>query len=142
MYPNLTSLGTVTCVEFYHQSYLFSGSDDGTVCVWNTRTWKCEKTLKAHTGGVTALSVHPTGKLALTVGKDKALKTWNLIKGRTAYVTNIKAVADMVKWAPEGTFYAVGINNLVNIYEVKSAGIYCTIDFKHRINTITFLSVS
>lgn len=97
--------------------------------------------MKAHNGGVTSLSIHPTGKLALTVGKDKSLKTWNLIKGRTAYVTNIKAVADFVQWSPEGTHYAVAINNLVNIYEVKLAGISYTIDFKHRVNTVCFLSV-
>uniref|UniRef100_A0A0N8DXS6 p21-activated protein kinase-interacting protein n=1 Tax=Daphnia magna TaxID=35525 RepID=A0A0N8DXS6_9CRUS len=132
--------GTITCLDFFQQSYLFSGSDDGNVCVWNTRTWNCEKTLKAHEGGVTAISVHPSGKLALTVGKDRAMKTWNLIKGRTAYVTNIKAVADSVKWSPDGTIWAVSINNIVNIYEVKSAGIIHTVDFKTRVNFVFFLN--
>lgn len=70
------------------------------------------------------------------------MKTWNLIKGRTAYVTNIKAVADSVKWSPEGTVWAVSINNVVNIYEVKSAGIKHTIDFKTRVNFVLFLNVS
>ena len=122
---------------------MFSGSDDGNVCVWNTRTWKCEKTLKAaHVGGVTAISIHPSGKLALTVGKDRAMKTWNLIKGRTAYVTNIKAVADAVKWSPDGTHYVVAMNNIANIYEVKSAGIKMSIDFKNSINVLIFLNVS
>ena len=134
--------GTINCLEFYQQGYLFSGSDDGNICVWNTRTWKCEKTLKAHTGGVTALSVHPSGKLALSVGKDRALKTWNLIKGRTAYVTNIKAVADDVQWSPDGNHYAVAINNIVNIYEVKSAGIKYKVDFRNRISFIIFINVS
>lgn len=87
--PNICA-GSVTCLEFYKHTHLLSGSDDGTVCVWNARTWNCDKTLVAHKGGVTVLSVHPSGKLALTAGKDRALKTWNLIKGRTAYVTNIK----------------------------------------------------
>ena len=135
-------IGTITCVEFFHQGFLFSGSDDGNICVWNTKTWNCEKTLKAHAGGVTALSIHPSGKLALSVGKDRAMKTWNLIKGRTAYVTNIKAVADAVKWSPEGTVWGVCINTIANIYEVKSAGIKHTVDFKSRINFILFLDVS
>lgn len=43
----------------------------------------------AHPGGVTCISVHPTGKLALSVGNDKKLCTWNLIKGRRAYVTHV-----------------------------------------------------
>lgn len=69
------------------------------------------------------------------------MKTWNLIKGRTAYVTNIKAIADTVKWSPEGTVWVVSINNLANIYEVKSAGIKQTIDFNRRINVALFLDV-
>lgn len=121
---------------------MFSGSDDGNVCVWNTRTWECEKTLKAHTGGVTAISIHPSGKLALTVGKDRAMKTWNLIKGRTAYVTNIKAVADDVIWSPDGTHYAVAMTQHVHIYEVKSAGVKHKVDFKKGINFVIFLDVS
>lgn len=51
--------------------------------------FQCEKTLFAHPGGVTCISVHPTGKLALSVGNDKKLCTWNLIKGRRAYVTHV-----------------------------------------------------
>lgn len=35
------------------------------------------------------VSVHPTGKLALTVGKDRSLRTWNLITGRSAFITNL-----------------------------------------------------
>jgi len=38
---------------------------------------------------VTSLSVHPSGKLALSVGYDAALRTWNLVKGRQAYTTNL-----------------------------------------------------
>lgn len=68
-------------------------------------------------GPVTSLSVHPSGKLALTVGTDKTLRwnlqlywevewfnteskltvasvslfrTWNLINGRSAFIKNIK----------------------------------------------------
>ena len=39
---------------------------------------------------VNSVSVHPSGKLALTVGTDRSLHTWNLITGRSAYITNIK----------------------------------------------------
>ena len=37
-----------------------------------------------------AVTIHPSGKLALSVSKDKTLRTWNLLKGRAAYTTNIK----------------------------------------------------
>ena len=43
-----------------------------------------------HRGAVSAISVHPSGKMALSVGRDKTLRTWNLMTGKAAYITNIK----------------------------------------------------
>ena len=99
------------------------------------RTWNCEKTLKAHEGGVTAISI---GKLALTFRKDRTVKIYYVIKDRTAYVTNIKAVADSAKWSLDGTVWGVSLNNVVNIDDVKSAGIKHTMDFKTRVNIVLF----
>ena len=36
-------------------------------------------------------AVHPSGKMALSVSKDRTLRTWNLMTAKCAYVTNIKA---------------------------------------------------
>jgi len=105
-------------------------------------SWLCEKTLKAHIGGVTDISVHPSGKLALSVGKDKALKTWNLVKGRCGYVTNLKAVADAVRWSPEGDYYVVSVANRVDIYSVQSAKVVYSIPVGKRISCITFADES
>jgi len=41
-------------------------------------------TMKGHKGRVSGLSVHPTGKIAISVGQDKALRLWNLMTGRKA----------------------------------------------------------
>ncbi len=43
--------------------------------MWNSRTWSCEKTLKANEGAVTAISILPTEKLALAFEKDRTVKT-------------------------------------------------------------------
>ena len=59
--------------------------------------------------GVLDIAIHPSGKLALSIGKDRKLVTWNLIKGRSAYVTNIKDVPNFVKWSPTG-------NKLITIF--------------------------
>ncbi|XP_031666689.1 p21-activated protein kinase-interacting protein 1-like isoform X1 [Oncorhynchus kisutch] len=66
--------GTISCLEFYGSSHLLSGGQDGLLCVWSTRNWECLKSIRAHKGQVTSLSVHPSGKLALTVGTDKTLR--------------------------------------------------------------------
>ena len=42
-------------------------------------SWQVEKTLYKHSAGVTALVLHPSGKLAFSVAKDKKIITWNLV---------------------------------------------------------------
>lgn len=138
---NFTFLGTITCLTDFDGSHLFSGCEDGTICIWKKGSWLCEKTLKAHTGGVIDVSVHPSGKLALSVGKDKALKTWNLVKGRCGYVTNLKAVADAVRWSPDGDYYAVSVSNRVDVYSIQSAKVVYSIAVGKRISCLAFANV-
>ena len=76
--------GAITALEFYSRTHLLSASEDGTICIWRTRDWECMATMKGHKGRVNGLCVHPTGKIAVSVGKDKALRLWNLMTGRKA----------------------------------------------------------
>ena len=41
-------LGTVNCLKFYQDKYMFSASEDGSVCVWNCTTWECVYQLNGH----------------------------------------------------------------------------------------------
>jgi len=40
------------------------------------------RSFKGHTGRINSIAVHPTGKLALTVGKDRTLRMWDLMRGK------------------------------------------------------------
>ncbi|XP_035224318.1 p21-activated protein kinase-interacting protein 1-like, partial [Stegodyphus dumicola] len=88
---------------------------------------------------VNSISIHPSGKLALSVSKDKTLRTWNLIKGRSAYITNIKKVAELVRWSPDGSHFLVAFRNAIDVYSVESAAVVQTIDFKQKICDLTFI---
>ncbi|KAK3872698.1 hypothetical protein Pcinc_022246 [Petrolisthes cinctipes] len=133
--------GTITHLSFYGTKHLFSASEDGKICIFNKKKkWKCEKTLKGHRGPVSSVSVHPSGKLALSVGKDRTMYTWNLIKGRKAYITNLKSAADSVKWSPAGTHYLLVRGSCVEVYLVESAKLLHTVDFKQAISVITFIT--
>ncbi|XP_074543865.1 p21-activated protein kinase-interacting protein 1-like [Halichoeres trimaculatus] len=134
--------GTISCLEFYGTSHLLSGGEDGLVCVWSTRKWECLKSIQAHKGQVTSLSVHPSGKLALTVGTDKTLRTWNLINGRSAFIKNIKQNAQIVRWSPDGDKYVVVKNDKVDIYDLQTASVTGTITNPKRISSIKFLNNS
>ncbi|NWW06695.1 PK1IP protein, partial [Oreocharis arfaki] len=134
--------GTVTCLEFYGTAHLLSGAEDGLICIWNTKTWECLKSIKAHKGHVTSLSIHPSGKLALSVGTDKTLRTWNLVEGRSAFIKNLKQNAHIIKWSPDGEKYVTVITNKVDIYRLDTASITGTITTEKRISSLRFITDS
>lgn len=56
-----------------------------------------------HTQGpVRGLSVHPTGRLAVSVGHDRLLKLWHLGKGRCSYTARLEVEADDVAFSADG----------------------------------------
>merc|ERR1712080_217046 len=109
------------------------------IAVLRMGSWQVEKTLYKHSAGITALAMHPTGKLCFSAGKDKKLITWNLVKARPAFITNIKGIAEFLTVSPDGTRYALGIHRRVDIYSIENAGIEYTIDLKTRPNCLVFL---
>ncbi|XP_061879587.1 p21-activated protein kinase-interacting protein 1-like isoform X2 [Entelurus aequoreus] len=131
--------GSITCLEFY-ASYLISGGEDGLMCVWSIKKWECLKSIKAHKGQVTSLSVHPSGKLALSVGTDKTLRTWNLMTGRSAFIKNIKQNAHIVRWSPDGSKYVVVIINQLDLYDLETALVTKTLKNPKRISSVKFLN--
>ncbi|XP_019651616.1 p21-activated protein kinase-interacting protein 1 isoform X2 [Ailuropoda melanoleuca] len=134
--------GTITCLKFYGNRHLISGAEDGLICVWDAKKWECLKSIKAHKGHVTFLSIHPSGKLALSVGTDKTLRTWNLVEGRSAFIKNIKQNAHIVEWSPRGEKYVVVILNKIDVYQLDTASVSGTITNEKRISSVTFLSES
>ncbi|XP_033737166.1 p21-activated protein kinase-interacting protein 1-like [Pecten maximus] len=132
--------GTVTCLKFHQGSHMFSTSEDGTIGMWKYFTWECLKTLRGHTSAVNYISIHPSGRLALSVGRDKTLRTWNLITGRSAYTTNIKQEASQVVWSPSGNHYAVVFFTRIDIYNTQTAEVISTVKTTHRVNDLAFIS--
>ncbi|XP_068215320.1 p21-activated protein kinase-interacting protein 1-like [Palaemon carinicauda] len=132
--------GTITYLGFHGNRYLFTGSEDGKICIFSKKGWKCEKTLRGHKGPVVSVSVHPSGKLALSLSQDRKLRTWNLIKGRKAYITHMDRIADIVKWSPKGLKYVIVKGSCLEVYDVTSCQVIFSIDFKERVTTFTFMT--
>lgn len=59
---------------------LVSGSEDGTLKVWDTRTWTCLNTLEGHTHHVSCLQPLPDDKVA-SGSVDHTIKVWDLKTG-------------------------------------------------------------
>ncbi len=95
----LRSQGSITWLCFYKDTHLLSASEDRSICVWRCGSWDCLRVLSGHRSvslssgmttqrhfkrtticcltsraPVTCVSVHPSGKLALSVAKDRTLR--------------------------------------------------------------------
>merc|ERR1711970_405237 len=133
--------GTVSCLATHSAtSHLLTASDDNSLTIIRMGSWQVEKTLYKHSAGISAMAMHPTGKLCFTAGKDKKLITWNLVKARPAFITNIKGIAEFITVSPDGSRYAVGVHRRVDIYNIETAGIEYTIGIKARPNCLVFLN--
>lgn len=140
---------TVNCITFTPEaSHLFTCSNDGTMAAIRCGNWQMEKHwLKPHKGlAVNTMAIHPTGKIALSTGADGILRTWNLVKGRQAYATNLvprlkldaKSV-NVLKWSPNGEKYLLAVNQRIDVYSVELAGVDSEIKFDSKIVCVEFL---
>lgn len=82
--------GTITAMDF-HSRNMVSAAEDGKICIWRTKDWECLKSIRGHQGRINALSIHPTGKLALSVGSDRRLRCWDLTRGIKAAASKLFA---------------------------------------------------
>ena len=84
-----TELGSITHLTFPSRSHLLSASEDGTLCLFRARDWAVLRVLKGHKGRVNSVAVHPSGKVALSVGRDRALRMWDLMRGKGCASTKL-----------------------------------------------------
>ncbi|XP_013171963.1 PREDICTED: p21-activated protein kinase-interacting protein 1-like [Papilio xuthus] len=122
--------GTINAVAFTNGgTHLLTGSDDGSIIVTRTGNWQIEKVWKKAHGGepVTAIAVHPSDKLALSIGGDKTLRTWNLVKGRPAFTINLSSkgltLPTEIKFSPGGDRFSLLSLQTLDVWTISKAGI-------------------
>ncbi|XP_070498332.1 p21-activated protein kinase-interacting protein 1-like [Chironomus tepperi] len=126
--------GTVNSIQFVPDcSYLISCGADGKMAFTKTNTWKVDKVFeKAHKGSpVNYVSVHSSGKLALSIGNDMILRTWNLINGRQAFATSLKNKAfgntiEFVAWSISGEYFLIAGKDIVEVWSTEKAEVIST----------------
>lgn len=132
----LSHQGTVTTLKFSKEAgetdlqksgkWLLSGSEDGKIIIWRTKDWETFGTLKGHQGRVNDLDIHPSGRVAISVGTDKTVRLWNLMTAKKAAALKIKGrdhlgqSGEMVRWAAQGSNFVVGLLNQLFVYKLGS----------------------
>ncbi|KAG9031824.1 hypothetical protein FRB95_002269 [Tulasnella sp. JGI-2019a] len=131
--------GSVTQLTFPSPSHLLSASEDGTLALFSTRDWIALRTFKGHKGRINCVAVHPSGKLALSVGKDRTIRMWDFMRGKASLSTKIGKEAELVRWAPSGALFTVQSHSSVDVYTTNMALIH-TINHPARIQDVKFIS--
>jgi len=135
---------TVLSLAFVGDKYLISGGADEQLLLWRCKDWKLVSNLKGHkTGPVNSISVHPSGKLALTTSNDNSLRAWNLESCRPASRNRIKDARylSLCIWSPSGMHYAVVANDLnVLFFDVENTNglASAALQGKVKINALCF----
>ena len=131
--------GAVSSLAFIGDTYLLSGSEDSTICIWRIHDWQCLHILGGHKAGINSISVHPSGKLALSASKDNTLKTWNLVHGRCAFTRRLRGPADKVLWHAGGEHYLLVIGSELQMYNIEDNKVCAaSFSFTSRINQAVF----
>lgn len=142
--------GTINTLAFVPDgSYLVTGGADGKMSFIKTSNWKVDKVFeKAHKGSaVNYISVHPSGKLALSIGGDMTLRTWNLINGRQAFATSLKnkslgSTVDFVVWSSTGDYFAITGKDSVEVWSTSQAEVVATKKCEARPTALCWISDS
>lgn len=117
--------GDVNCLGFSPDGkWLLSGASDGKICIWRTKDWEVLGEIKGP--GVQDLDVHPTGRIAISVGNDNSLRLWNLMtaKKASALKLNKREHGELFKcaWAGEnGKYFILGFDRKIVIYSIETS---------------------
>ena len=88
-------------------TWLATGSDDGTVRIWDPATGQQRATLTGHTGYVTAVAIAPDGTWLATASDDGSVRIWDPATGQQrATLTGHTGWVTAVAIAPDGTWLA------------------------------------
>lgn len=140
--------GTVTSLAFTPDgTHLITASEDGAMSAVRSGSWVVEKIWqRAHKGSaINHLTVHSSGKMALTLGKDLVIRTWNLVKGRQVYATNLNSkpslgkVCEYVEWSTDGKHFCLTGAKVAEIWSAETASCAKTISCQSKPNCISWI---
>jgi guanine nucleotide-binding protein subunit beta-2-like 1 protein len=113
----------VSCVRFspvVQSPLIVSGSWDHTVKVWSLADFKCQHTLRGHTGYVSTVTVSPDGSLCASAGKDGVAKLWDLNRGEHLYELECGEPINELSFSPNRYWLCAATENAIRIWDLEN----------------------
>ncbi|KZT43135.1 WD40 repeat-like protein [Sistotremastrum suecicum HHB10207 ss-3] len=129
--------GSITHLVFPDRSHLLSASEDGTISVFRVRDWVLLRSLKGHKGRVNNIAVHPSRKVALSVGKDRTIRMWDLVRGKGVASVKLGKEGEIIRWSKNGNQFAVQSHSTIDLYSTDMALLH-TITHPSRLHDLRF----
>lgn len=101
---------TITCLHFSPMGcHLISGARNGKIIIYRTKFW-LNTDLKGHKKCVNDVCLHNNNTLAISVGMDRRLITWNFVSGRTVDTIVFQDVPNICRYSPSCAMIAVAFD--------------------------------
>jgi len=106
----------------HYRSHIASGSDDGTVQIWDAMTGRKISTYRDHSGGVSTIAWSPDGNWIASASTDGMVRVWAADSMRkvctyTRHADKVTALA----WSPDGRWIAsAGTDSTVQVWDATT----------------------
>ncbi|EDO15824.1 hypothetical protein Kpol_1057p12 [Vanderwaltozyma polyspora DSM 70294] len=116
--------------------WLLSAGDDNKIIIWRVKDWENFGALKGHTARINSIDIHPSNKVAVSVGEDHTIRLWNLMTVKKAAILKLKKYSQngqFVRWAGEnGEFFVVALLNKILVYKTATGKVVNEIDMVRK----------
>ncbi|KAG8385256.1 hypothetical protein BUALT_Bualt03G0023100 [Buddleja alternifolia] len=112
---------------------LLAADAEGSLSIYDADPFVHLKTVKVHKKAVNSLSVHPSGKLALTVGHDECLAMVNLVRGRRSFYCRLNKESSIVQFDETGEKFFMVVDEKISVHESEDAKLILELDNKKRV---------
>jgi WD40 repeat protein len=121
---------------------IISGSQDGTLKIWNLNTGKLVRTITAHDGSINAISTTPDGLQVISGSDDKTLKIWNLNTGNLEHtIPAHNRSVNAVSITPDGLVISGSDDKTLKVWNLKTGKVLHTL-VGHRATVTAVIAVN
>ncbi len=119
--------------------YIASGSEDGTVKIWDAETGSLVTTLKGHEERVTSVIYSPDGKYIISGSWDKTIIIWDVKTGKKLKVLTGSDLVNSLSYSPDGNKIASGSRNkTIIIWDINTGKKLNTLRVPGRVSSLSY----